>query len=276
MGNTVSLPSALEHMSEIREAMGDRTPVFFLDLDGTLAPIVPHPDMVRLSFAAREVLQALADTYVVCIASGRELADLRQRVELPALYYAADHGHHVLGPEGSGIELQVGPEDRLELEAAVCELEDRLHSVPGVVIEAKENSLSVHYRLVAEEDRPLVDQVVKEVAEAARGLVLKEGKLVHELRPKLPWNKGRAVLWLLGQLRLRRDNACPVCIGDDLTDEDMFRAVRGWGISVIVGEVSRPTMAKYALADPEEVVGFLQSFTSKAGEKTTSKLWEKA
>lgn len=266
MSDRVFLPPALDSLPEIREAIGVRTPVFFLDLDGTLAPIVPRPEMVRLSLATHEVLRDLARSHVVCIASGRDLGDLRQRVRLPGLYYAADHGHHVLGPEGSGIELQVGPENRLELETAVCKLENRLHSIPGVVIEAKESSLSVHYRLVAEEHRPLVEQVVKEVAESAQGLVLRGGKLVHELRPKLPWNKGRAALWLLGQLRLRRDNACPICIGDDLTDEDMFAAVRNWGITILVGEANRPTAARYTLASPEEVTEFLQSFIPEVGK----------
>lgn len=264
MSERVCLPSALESLPEIREAIGARVPAFFLDLDGTLTPLVPRPEMVRLSLAARQVLETLARRYVVCIVSGRDLSDLRQRVELPNLYYAADHGYHVVGPEASGIELQVGPEDRFELEAAACKLEDRLRSIPGVIIEAKETSLSVHYRLVDEEHRPLVEQVVREVAQSARGMVLRAGKLVHELRPKLPWHKGKAVLWLLGQLRLHRDNACPICLGDDLTDEDMFTAVRGWGVTIIVGEVDRPTKAKYSLADSEEVTEFLQCFTRGA------------
>ncbi len=122
----------------------------------------------------------------------------------------------------------------------------------------------MHYRLVAEGQRPLVERIVHEAAGSAPNLKLTRGKLVHELRPHLPWDKGRAVV-VLGQLRLRREEVCPICAGDDLTDEDMFAAVDRWGLGVIVGDYTRATRARYRLDDPAQVTEFLRIFAVKKG-----------
>lgn len=266
---TVSgLPWALDSLPEIEGTIGARKPAFFLDFDGTTAPLASRPEQAKMPQAVREVLAELAADHVVCIVSGRDLADLRRKVDLPTVYYAGDHGYRIAGPPGSGVELEVGGlEERLALETASYELERRLHTIEGVVIEAKGASLSVHYRLVAEDQRPLVERIVREVVDSTPGLRLTAGKLVHELRPHLPWDKGRAVLWLLGRLRLHRDLVCPLCVGDDLTDEDMFVAVRGWGVSVIVGEGPGPTKAHYRLDDYGEVLEFLRTFVDRKSDK---------
>lgn len=221
-----------------------------------------HPDLAELPRQSRELLASLAQVHTVCLISGRELEDLSKRVNLPNLYYAGDHGCHIVGPAGSDLEFRVSPVGQAELAQASHELKQRLLPIQGVVLETKETSLSVHYRLVGEEDRPLVHQMVQEVAESTPGLHLRPGKMVHELRPKLPWNKGRAVLWLLQQLGLQKNDACPICLGDDRTDEDMFTVVRGWGIAIVVGRPGWPTAADYFLADYLEVAQFLRTFVA--------------
>jgi trehalose-phosphatase len=261
-----TLPLALEGLAQIRATIGDCRPAFFVDFDGTLAPLVSEPGLAELPPRTKEVLTALARDHLVCIASGRDLADLRRKVDLPGASYAGDHGYRVVGPPGSGIELEVGLEDLVELESAAIELERRLRGIEGVIIEAKGRSLAVHYRKVAEAERSAVAGVVNDIAKSRSGLSLTSGKLVHELRPALPWNKGRAMLWLLAQLRMGRRNACPVCIGDDLTDEDMFAAARGWGVSVIVGHPDRPTLADYLLPDCVSTTSFLGAFVTRPGQ----------
>lgn len=263
-----ALPNALDSLVEVKKIIGGRQTAFFLDFDGTMAQIASRPDMVTLPGPVREVLRELAADHVVCVVSGRDLADLRRRVGLAEVYYAGDHGYRVAGPRGSDVELQVGGhQERLALETASYELERRLRSIAGVVVEAKGTSLSVHYRLVAEDLRPLVDKIVREIAESSPRLELTAGKLVHEFRPRLQWNKGRAVLWLLGQLRLHKDEVCPICVGDDLTDEDMFAAVHGWGLTVVVGEHQRATRARYRVDDPAQVLEFLSGFVIRKADK---------
>lgn len=260
-----TLAAGLESLSHIKDAIGGRQPAFFLDFDGTLAPLVSRPDLAELPSTTRKLLSSLAERHLVCIVSGRGLNDLRLKTGLPELYYAADHGHRVLGPPGTAIDFEIGPDDRHDLEAASYELDQRLRHIEGAIVEAKGVSVSIHYRLVAEEERPAVRRIVAEVAEALPGFRLTAGKLVHEFVPDSDWNKGQAVMWLLQRLRLKRRGACPICIGDDRTDEDMFRAVEGWGISLVVGEAPRDTHAAYTLGDHEEVAAFLREFATDTG-----------
>ncbi|OFW60075.1 MAG: trehalose-phosphatase [Actinobacteria bacterium RBG_16_64_13] len=256
------LPRAFECLPDIRRSIGQRKPAFFLDFDGTLAPLVPRPELAELPEVTRELLDLLAHDHLLCLISGRAMADLRSMIGLDNVYYAADHGHYILGPPGSNVETEIGPEDRHELEAAAFELESRLHHIEGAVVETKGVSLSVHFRLVAENERPVVQKIVSEVVEAAPGLRVISGKLVEDLVPALGWDKGRAVLWLLKRLRLEKRDSCPVCLGDDSTDEDMFTAVRTWGVSVLVGDGDRDTRAHYVLKDCDEVASFLRALVT--------------
>jgi trehalose 6-phosphate phosphatase len=253
---------ALAAMSEIRREIHGRRIGFFLDLDGTLAPIVAHPDLVELPIRTRDILGRLVKNHLVCFVSGRGLEDLRGKIGLTSAFYAANHGHQIVGPPESGIALEVGAEHSEELQAALAQLERGLLSVDGVAVEAKALSISVHYRLVAGTDRPVVDRAVREVAGRFPSLRLTRGKMVYELRPPGTWNKGQAMLWLLEQLAWSPHRGCPICLGDDLTDEDMFAAAEGWGVNVAVGPPDRPTRAHYWLRDSSESASFLNTFAA--------------
>jgi trehalose 6-phosphate phosphatase len=254
------LPSALDSLPEIRATIGKREIAFFLDFDGTLAPLVDFPYLAEMPAHTREVLQSLTRRNLVCLISGRALTDLRRKIGLEDVYYAGDHGYHILGPTGSGVELEIGPEDRSEFESAACELEERLRPIVGAVVETKETSLSIHYRLVAGRDRPLVQQIVDEVVRSSPGLALAAGSSIHEVRPQMPWGKGQAVAWLLERLGLQRSSVCPICVGDDITDEDMFFEARTGGIGILVGELCRTTQAHYILKDHIETAILLKAF----------------
>ncbi len=83
--------------------------------------------------------------------------------------------------------------------------------------------------------------------------------MVYELMPDVGWGKGQAVLWLLNHLQPLMAEAFPICVGDDITDEEMFAAVKGRGLSVVVGDPRRPTQADYSLDDPSQLAGFLRA-----------------
>lgn len=255
------LPWALRALPDIRRRIDGRRCAFFLDLDGTLASIAPHPDQVQLPSKTKAILGRLALHDLVCVVSGRGLEDLRQKVGLDRLYYAAAHGHRIVGPLGSGIDLEVGGEYQEQLRAAAQGLRERLLSVEGAVLEEKELSLSVHYRMVPQRERPVVDRAVADVTLNFPALRLTGGKLVHELGPPGNWDKGRAVLWLLETLGRGPGDSCPICLGDDLTDEDMFAAVDGWGVAMVVGDQEASTRAHYRLRDSDEVATLLESFS---------------
>ncbi|MGB3633157.1 MAG: trehalose-phosphatase, partial [Rubrobacteraceae bacterium] len=89
--------------------------------------------------------------------------------------------------------------------------------------------------------------------------------MVYEIQPKLDWDKGKAVLYLLETLELDRDDVVPMYLGDDHTDEHAFEALEDRGIGIFVGLADDPesdgrsTAADYVLHTVEEVETFLDS-----------------
>jgi len=252
------LPSALNHVQEIVRR-NDRSAVF-LDYDGTLTPIVSQPEKALLSDSLRRALQALVMQAPVAILSGRDLDDVRQRVNISAIVYAGSHGFDIAGPRGLRKELATEFLPRLDI--VEKEIGEQLTGIPGARLERKRFSIAAHYRNVNESDVPKVERAVSEVAARHRELRKMDGKKVHELLPDIDWDKGKAVLWLLENLGLERAKVRPIYIGDDRTDEDAFRALEKSGVGILVSEEPRPTAARYLLKDPAEVERFLRELVA--------------
>lgn len=88
---------------------------------------------------------------------------------------------------------------------------------------------------------------------------LTKGKKVREIRPPVNWNKGRAVekILKLGRKRTGRKRI-PLCIGDDRTDEDIFRLLKNRGYTVkVVKKPDKTSSAEYYLRNTGEVKEFL-------------------
>jgi len=252
-----SLPSALESREAIlAEARGRRFAIF-LDYDGTLTPIVETPDRALLSPETRRLIAELASSCPVSVVSGRDLPDIRRLVGIESLIYAGSHGFDISGPGGLRVEHEAAGAFLPDLDGAEGELRAALRGVRGCLVERKRFSIAIHYRLVAEEEIPRVEQPVNEAAAGHPGLRKIYGKKVFELQPDLEWNKGEAILFLLQELRLDEKAFLPLFIGDDVTDEDAFRVLRGRGIAIVVRERSFPTEARYTLRSPDEVRDFL-------------------
>jgi trehalose-phosphatase len=255
----VTPPSALGAVDLVRARVAGRRAMVFLDYDGTLTPIVARPEDAVLSADMRARVRALADRAPVAVVSGRDLADVEARVGLPGLVYVGSHGFDVAGPPGSGIRLEVGMELVPELDAAERALRARLAAVPGALVERKRFSLAAHYRLVPEPLRDRVREAVAAALAAHPRLRCEPGKAVLDLRPGVDWDKGRAVAWLLDRLA---PGAVGVYVGDDVTDESAFAALRGRGIGIAVGVAGRETAAELALRDPGEVGAFLPTLAT--------------
>ena len=260
------IPSALEHLQEIVARSG-RAAVF-LDYDGTLTPIVLRPEEAILSSSMREVLRALAAKVPVAILSGRDLEDLRQRVSIEGIVYAGSHGFDIVGPRG--LRKQVAPEFLPILEDTEKELKQKLRDIAGAQLERKRFSIAAHFREVPDERTPQVEQAVSEVAARHRKLRKTAGKKVYELQPDVDWNKGKALLWLLEAMGLDPEEMFPIYIGDDLTDEDAFRAVERCGVGIVVNEKPRATAARYFLKDPVEVELFLREILARLRDNSHS------
>ena len=255
------LPSALNRVEEIIAGAGGKRLAVFLDYDGTLTPIVRHPENALLSDSVRQTLRELSAHAPIAILSGRDLDDVRRRVDLDGIVYAGSHGFDIAGPRG--LCRQVATEFLPNLHAAENELHDTLDRIPGAQVERKHFSIAAHYRNVRENDVPRVQRVVDKVAARHRELRRIDGKKVYELLPAIDWDKGKAVIWLLETLDLESGSVHPIYIGDDRTDEDAFRALKQVGAGILVSEESHPTTASYSLKDPAEVERFLRALTSR-------------
>jgi len=231
--------------------------VLLLDFDGTLAPIARRPEDVSLTPRVRALLNSLAccPGVTVAIVSGRALPDLRTRAAVKGLVYAGNHGLEI---SGGGI-CYAHPEAlaRREALARLCEhVEGELHPFAGARIENKGLTATVHYRLVAEQDRDRLRGAVQAASRSlGPGFVLRSGRCSLEIRPDVDWNKGNAAQYILE--RLSGPGAMTFCFGDDQTDEDAFAALPE-AITVRVGAAEERTSAKYCLEDPMEVARTLE------------------
>jgi trehalose 6-phosphate phosphatase len=241
----------------------ERRLVLFFDYDGTLTPIVRRPEDATLSDPMRSLLRELATHVTVGIVSGRDLDDVRSMVALDELYYAGSHGFDVRGPGELRMQHEEARGRLPELDAAEAELRDRLESVDGVRVERKGFAVAVHYREADEADVAKVETAVDDALDRHDGLRKKGGKKIFELQPDVPWDKGRAVRWLLERLELTGPDVLPVYVGDDETDEDAFAILSGDGdgdgegvgdgVGIRVGSPDEPTRADYHLRDPDQL-----------------------
>jgi alpha,alpha-trehalase len=242
---------------EILGSLDGRRLVVLLDYDGTLSPIASRPEDAVLPPATREVLSGLAECWQTAIISGRSLAGLREVIGLQGVIYVGNHGLEIEGPPGSGIRRNLGEDFLPDVAAAAAALQAALDEVDGVLVEDKQYSLSVHYRLVAPAQVGTVEAAVDAALDRHPRLQKRLGKKVFELRPRLDWDKGKAVRWLLQIIGHGRQGMLPLYIGDDVTDEDAFRELAHDGVGVLVSEEARETAATHRLHDTDEVRRFL-------------------
>ena len=237
------------------------------DFDGTLSPIVGRPEEAVLPPGTRKELEALATRPKVGVAvvSGRALADIKNRVGIPGITYAGNHGIEIEGPY---LRFVYPPAEaaRPAIREVYIRLNEIMAGFEGAFVEDKGITLSVHYRLLRDD---LVDGLKRACDEAVRvprsegKIRITEGKKVYEVRPGVLWDKEDAIVLLMsGWTPSGRGRSLAIFLGDDLTDEGGFKAVNAHGgISVFVGESDRSTAARYVLRSPEEVEEFLRRLT---------------
>ena len=258
-----ALPSALDPAQAgrwLRLAREDG--VVLLDYDGTLTPIVARPELAVLPAGMRDTLRRLAARLPVGVISGRDVAVVRQLVGLDGLAYAGSHGLDIVGFGADAPRLEVARRFLPQLAAAESALRQATADVAGALVERKRFSVAVHVRLVASAGRGAVEATLGQVAQAHPSLRRERGKMVHELRPDIDWDKGRAAGWLLESLG--RESSAALFIGDDLTDETVFRALSGHGLGIVVSEADRPTAADLRLDSPAQVQSLLARLADAA------------
>lgn len=221
-----------DHATELTEKIARKKLLLFFDYDGTLAPIAESPDKTRMPDDVRALLVRAKEKFPLAIISGRSLREVRQQVNIDGVICAGNHGAEI-GMGERTVLCGGSVDDRRALHEMLNELRNTLKPVPGVLIEDKGLTASVHFRMIAANDLGdffhLFNLTSKKYESRLR---ITSGKKVFEIRPIHAWNKGDAVKRIIDAMGV---DGVPLYVGDDETDEDAFRAIRGKGISISIG-----------------------------------------
>jgi trehalose 6-phosphate phosphatase len=154
---------------------------------------------------------------------------------------------------------QLLPKETIGTLRTICDrLNCHFKGIEGILVEDKRCTLAVHYRTVDPRWVPSILMILEqEIKKSITPLCLHFGKMIFEVRPRRPVNKGTTILDLLG--KADQNGVLPIYMGDDQTDEDAFRVLKRRGITIVVG-IPKPTIssAQYYVKDPSEVHGFLK------------------
>ena len=233
-----------------------RAHALFLDLDGTLAPIVSRPDAVtgdsQLTGLLAELVRAFKGR--VALLSGRTVADVDRITGGVVPCIGGVHGLERRGGDG----LTQRAETPAALAEAKAAYEDFAQGRAGVLVEDKGLGLGLHFRNAPEHG----PEAVRLAQQLARRLELEHqpGSMVEELRAP-GGGKDSALAAFMAEAPFAGTK--PVAIGDDLTDEAMFTAaLRGGGFGVVVGPRT-PTAASWRLADVEATRAWLAALVGE-------------
>ncbi len=245
--------------------------VLFLDYDGTLAPF--HVDRNRaIPYAgvrsAIDRIMAAGHTHVIVI-SGRYSKELKPLLGLaqPVEIWGS-HGWEHVWPDGR-YEVAEPPTHALRGLAEADSWDEDITALGGT-LEQKPGCLAVHWRGRSPQQ---VDAIRAHVLENWALLGRESGLELHEfdggLELRVPGrHKGLAVDTVLREYGLAPDTAIAY-LGDDLTDEDAFRALDGRGLRVLVRTESRPSAADVRLTPPAELVEFLNRWAGIDEQRRT-------
>jgi len=216
----------------------------FLDVDGTLAPIVARPELAEVPEETRAELRRLVERYaVVACVSGRSGEEAQRLVGVEGVVYVGVHGLE-LAPEAERWRKALRPFAQLD----------------WPWLEDKGLTVALHWREAADGQaaRAELDRVAERAEEA--GLEARWGRKVLELRPPVEADKGTAVRALLEERGLRR----ALYAGDDTTDLDAFRGLDGLEVAVRIAVVSAEAppglreAADLVVASPPELLELLR------------------
>jgi len=233
----------------------------FTDYDGTLTRIRRRPELAALDERMRRALQeASVASEIAGVVSGRRLKDVMARVGIAGIWYVGVHGFFLRNPGGKDFSL-ARPATCKTMSRLSRRLQRELRGLAGIEVEPKRATVAVHYRRASRGARKRAHAIVK--SNLAPDLDILQGKKVWEFISspsprRRAVNKWTAIEFILRRAGFRRsDHPAVAYLGDDVTDEHVFRKLRG--ITVAVGK-RRRTAARYYLRSPAEVREFLAAW----------------
>lgn len=261
------LPNALESAGQLMPVWTGRKPLVYINFD-YLSELIAEPDSA-LDGGAVGALRRLVAQCHTAILSGRDPADIRDRVGLPGIWYVRSRGFEMVGPDGSHHHNEAVADVMMD---AAAELREVVQNIPGAHVECTPFSAAVHYRDAAPAREADVITAVRRQARA-RGLGMTFGHKVVELQPEPPWDVGPALSWIYDRIA-RTGQLVPIFVGGESADEDAFDAIALTGVAIVVrreGDDDRPTAAHFTLDNPGEIVEFIARIADSLGDEQTSK-----
>ncbi|KKA27334.1 hypothetical protein TD95_002300 [Thielaviopsis punctulata] len=270
--NVVATP-LLDRTALLRQYISAEKRLFMFDYDGTLTPIVREPSMAVPSERIIQSLKLLASDHrnSVWIISGRDQDFLQQHLgHITELGFSAEHGSFMRHPGSQEWENLAEKYDMGWQSEVYDTFKKYTDMLPGCHIERKRCALTWHYRQAVDQDKALaMSRECQKELESSVGqkwdVEVMPGKANLEVRPTFI-NKGEIVKRLVksytgseaeGKLEFA------LCMGDDFTDEDMFRSLNAYAgrqmheshvFTVTVGASSKMTLAGWHLLEPEDVI----------------------
>jgi trehalose 6-phosphate phosphatase len=240
------------------QILQNRPAALATDIDGTISPIAPTPDLAHVEPQAIEALSELtAQLALVVVLTGRTAVDAEGKVKLADVLYIGNHGLERRW-QGQTSDNPVAIESIESIRRALFDIDREVRDQgldEGLLIEDKQLTASIHYRLSPDRDRigPPLGTIVHTAA-LNHGLRMTQGRYVFELRPQVLVNKGTAAEDVIREHGLKGI----VFLGDDVTDIDAFRSVRNLrdegvvrGVSIAVNS---PETKAVVLEEADEVV----------------------
>ncbi len=227
----------------------------FLDFDGTLVELAETPDAIRVSPRLPHLLQRLGERLDgrLAVVSGRSIQDLERYVSCRGLAVSGSHGLELRLADGSFVPL-AAPR---KLDGMREEVGRFAEAAPGLLVEEKPFSIAIHYRRAPERELQVRDFMARLAAQS--GLSVQQGKMVTELRPAGA-DKGDAVRAFMLQAPFAGSR--PVFVGDDLTDEDAFRAAAELGGGGVLVGGERDSAARWRLDGVAAVADWLETLAT--------------
>ena len=225
-----------------------RDTLFAFDLDGTLAPIVEEHADAKVADPVSFTLRRLAGLADVAIISGRSRKDARAILGFEPQLIVGNHGAE--WPNGQNL--------RNRQFVLVCtvwreRLQVMLNDVPGVELEFKGESLSLHYRKADDRVKTirLIQAAIDKLVPSPRII---GGKFVINLLPMEACTKGQALVSAMEHFGSKR----AIYFGDDETDEEIFKISHADILGIHIGKDDR-TAAQFYLVNQDDILGLLNS-----------------
>ncbi|CAH0561445.1 unnamed protein product [Brassicogethes aeneus] len=273
MGNSVVVRPRLVRMTHIDSAdigrvltkymNNTKNLALLLDYDGTLTPIVNQPDMAVIPEETKAILERLSNvnTLFMAIISGRAVDNVKNLVGIDNIHYAGNHGYEIMAPDGSKYLHEIPTEYKKKMRDMVEELNAKA-SDNGAWVEDKIYSITYHFRAVPKVQQSQYLENAKKIMEPY-GFHVSQAHYGLEAKPPIKWDKGEATLKILNENFSGdwKKSVKAIFIGDDTTDEDAMRVLKGHGLSFrIAADGDVDTCADYVLSNLDPVMVILRWF----------------